>query len=136
MLCAIDTNLLIYFFDSQSRLNHIVIDMLKTAEMGEIKIIASDFIFAEMLAYSKLSDKAAIDIESRLKLLPINYRRTNQETFIRAAALYRRHSSLKLNDAIHLAAAVDAKADRFITNDRGIIGLKKIDGVSIVPLDA
>src|SRR3989338_2506007 len=115
MLCAIDTNLLIYFFDSQSRLNHI---------------------FAEMLAYSKLSDKVAIDIENRLKLLPINYRRADQETFIQAAALYRRHSSLKLNDAIHLAAAVEAKADRFITNDRGIIGLKKIDGVSIVPLDA
>lgn len=136
MHCAIDANLLIYFFDNDHPLHPIVVEMFHAAEESELKVSGSELLVAELLTYSKLSDSAARDIEGRLKLLPISYHPVSLEIFVLAAALRRQHPSLKLNDAIHVAAAVEAKANRFITNDKNIIKLKKIDSLDIVPLDA
>jgi len=134
MHCAIDTNLLIYFFDSRSPWHKKAVGILGAAEMNKLKISGSELLFAEMLAYPKLSDRAALDIESKLRLLPIDYHSATLEIFIKASTLHRRYSSLKLADAIHVATAITAKADRFMTNDSVIIGLRKIEGVAITPL--
>lgn len=134
MHCAIDTNSLIYFFDSHSPLHKKSVDMLRSAAAGELKISGSELLFAEMLAYPALDDRAALNISNRLKLLPISYRPVSLDILNRAAALRRRHPSLRLPDAIHVATAIAAKADRFVTNDQVIMSIKEIDNTVILPL--
>ncbi len=135
MHCAVDTNFLIYFFDSHSPLHKKSVNMLHSAAAGKLKISGSELLFAEMLAYPALNDRAASGIRNKLGLLPLSYHPVSLDILTRAGALRRHHSSLRLPDAIHLATAIAAKADCFVTNDQRIISLKKINGTLISALE-
>lgn len=69
-----------------------------------------------------------------LNELPIKWVIPDKAIAQKAGLLRQLYSGLKTPDAIHLATAIAAKADRFVTNDQVIMSIKEIDGTLISAL--
>lgn len=111
-------------------------DILKAAESGEIKLVASTLVAAELIykkdssVSSDISDPA-IDDAINNKNRPILWVEIDFSLATDARRLAREHT-LRPNDAIHLAAALRAKADVLLRWDRNFTQLTKIDGIEIL----
>lgn len=133
-----DTNLFIYAVETTEP-NHpylAVIDRLfSMAEQGEVQAITSELSLAETLvgAYKNSSDLVVLYEEllsnrAELAVFPVN------KTVLRIAAYTRTVVKIALADAIHVATAINERADFFITNDEKLRvpdGIEKIRLVDI-----
>lgn len=130
-----DTNLFIYAVET-TEASHpylTVIDRLfSMAEQGEVQAITSELSLAETLvgAYKNSSDLVVLYEEllsnrAELAVFPVD------KAVLRIAAYTRTVVKIALADAIHVATAINERADVFITNDEK---LRVPDGIEKIRL--
>jgi len=135
-----DTNLFIYAVEqpeSATSILDIVSKLFTMATNGEIQVITSELSLAEVLAGSYNKNNELVTIYDDLlsdrndfSVYPVN------RSILKMAAFTRTIVNVALADAIHVATALNKKADYFITNDVKLKvpegGLQKIIIVDIV----
>jgi predicted nucleic acid-binding protein len=116
-LDAFDADVLIYAANPQHPVGAVVLANLPPLDNGNPKGIGSVLLLAEVLTKPTRSGDtdeilALAVILSRLDLKPVD--RATAELAVTLGAAY----GLRAADAIHLTTAINAGADRFITNNK------------------
>ncbi len=129
-MIAIDSNIFIYALNAHPEFGLPAVKVLRRAETK----VASELTFAEILSSPKLEQfslrRDALDFLERLR---VSYNPVTKDILSISGGLRRKHTSLKLADAIHLASALSVGAGSFVTNDQNLVKLK-IPGLKIVSL--
>jgi predicted nucleic acid-binding protein len=122
---ALDSNVFIAylakeaaFYDSAK----LIIGQIADSKMGAV---CSSIVFGELMyAARKPESLAAVDnfFEQLVHCVDMP---ASKAICRRAAALQLTHPGLKLPNAIHLATAIEAKADNFITADKRLLTIAK-----------
>jgi predicted nucleic acid-binding protein len=111
-------------------------DILLAAERKEIDLIASTLVAAEII-YKKGSKVPSDEPEPEIDAIlnnrdrPVLWVDVDYSLTTEARHLARTHG-LAVNDSIHLAAALRAKADVLLRWDREFKGLAKIAGIELL----
>lgn len=132
IVIAIDTNIFIYLLEANPVFGQKAFDIFADLELGKNQAVASELVFAEVLASPKITDTQAGLILQKLQLLDVNYVPVNEEILLKSAEL-RRKNSLGFADSIQVASAVISGASELITNDKELLkkSLKQIKLISI-----
>ena len=117
-----DTNIFIYLLEGNPSLESCLQELRLAIRDDGLKVSSCDLVFTEILpTLVKKQDRAAIESttallgeEGAFTLHPLS-----RETCIQAA-FFRGETGMKTPDAIHVAAALQAGCDIFLTNDKGI----------------
>ncbi len=131
-MIALDSNIFIYVLEGNQTFGRRAADILKAAQGNAC---VSLFMYMEVLSHSAFlnpeNKKLALSFleEQQLQIIEMG-----KDIILRAAHL-RASLTPKLGtgDALHLASALEAGADRFITNDQDLVKLK-LKGLEIVSL--
>ncbi len=135
MTIALDSNVFIAALSGDETYSDTAQKLIRNIQSGRFNAIYSVIVLAEVLGSgTSLNKKVTINgfFGSLANSQPIVV-----DTSIAnlAGGLRQRHAKLRLPDAIHLATALDQKADHFITNDlilakiaKGIIPTKTLAG--------
>jgi predicted nucleic acid-binding protein len=116
-----DTNALIYLTEGDPALKASIEGFISEIDRADSRIVTSELAYTELLVIPFRTSNAklieAYDLLLRTLVLPLPLGR---EELLLAAKL--RATSLKLRtpDALHLATAILADTDVFVTGDRGI----------------
>ncbi len=130
-MLAYDTNILIYALEGTSTWSNVAQAIVKQGE--------SEGAVLSVLAWQELMTGAALKGNNVDKKLDAILRDLGTTRFVpvtlaiceRAVALTKRYGKQVYGyDAIHLATALEYKADTFITNDKALIGLQ-LDALTI-----
>jgi predicted nucleic acid-binding protein len=128
-----DSVILMYFFDHTGPFNVRASSRLAALAADGDTIAASDLVRLECRVKpikdcdaAKLAIYDAFFARPDVRIVAINTTVFDQATQIRAAHRF------KLGDSLHLAAAVEAGCDRFLTNDHRLAGFTSI-GVEVLP---
>jgi predicted nucleic acid-binding protein len=132
---ALDTMCFLYRFEANATYLDLTRDLFDLIERGECRATTSVLSLTESLVAPLRLGRAEIAATYRtiftnfpnLDLVPVDVRAAEV-----AAELRTRHG-LRTPDALHLAAAVAAGADAFITNDAA---LTRVTEVEVIPLRA
>lgn len=130
---ALDSAGFIYFFEDNPNFSDLSAVVFELAEKNKISIISSILVSVEVLTgYRRAKNNSAEnEFKQMLKDFPNieMYGITDKlvDHIVHLRAIYR----MKTPDAIHLATAIEHKADVFITNDRQ---LKKVKEIAILCL--
>ena len=118
MLIYCDSVILIYFFDQVGTFNVRATNRLAAMAGAGDRIAISDLVRLEYRVRPlKLGDTAKLSVFDAFCSHPdVLVGPITRAVFERATAIRAAHS-FKLGDALHLAAAVEAGCDRFLTND-------------------
>lgn len=127
----LDTNCFIYFLEKHPLFFPIIFPVFEAAMNGDHQIVTSELTLAELLIRPYQLGRADIAMTYRefltdaeiVTLTPINLNVLDKAAAIRAA-----HKTA-LPDAIHIATALEAHCDAFMTNDRkmkGVNGLRAV----------
>lgn len=133
-LYGVDTMLFIYHFENHERFGPGAEKVLRAAEAGEHRLVTSMLTLLEILVIPKrlgltaLCDRyrELLDSFPNLAMQPIDREVVEIASDLRAT--YR----LRTPDAIHVATAIQRRADLFISGDGG---LKHIDAIRVVSPD-
>ncbi len=131
---AFDTAPIIYFVEKNVQFFDKILHIIRFVDNTSLDGIASVLLLTEVLTYpQKLNNQQLItqyetilSNNRSLTLLPVS------RSIARYAATLRANYNIRTPDAIHLATAIEHKADIFLTND---IQLKRITEVSVIILD-
>jgi predicted nucleic acid-binding protein len=127
-MIGLDTNVFIYVLNADSQFGPEAAKLLKTIQQRKA---ASELVFAEILASPRLQDASLQNKAlSFLNALDIEWQKVTKDVLFEAAHLRRLQPSCKLADAIHIASAITAQAEAFVTNDQDLVLLKDI-GIDI-----
>ncbi|GIL22914.1 MAG: hypothetical protein BroJett042_14270 [Bacteroidota bacterium] len=129
----LDTAPLIYYLEENASHINYLDQLFKKNEVGEFIFYTSVVTIAEVLTLPIRQGNLALADQYQyflsetetLKLIPVNI------TIARLAADLRAKYGIRMPDAIHLATALEIKADWFLTND---IALKKIKELNVITL--
>jgi predicted nucleic acid-binding protein len=133
MRIALDTNIFIYVLEANEQHYQTARNLLAHIANNTVTGVASTLCLTEVLAgirppNSSDSQTAPLFMEG---LEHIDYIPIDLEVGIIAGRLRAEYGSiLRVPDAVHLASALIAKADIFVTNDRKLLTLKP-DGLKI-----
>ncbi|HSX02859.1 MAG TPA: type II toxin-antitoxin system VapC family toxin [Candidatus Saccharimonadia bacterium] len=136
MRLALDSAIFIYALSSTPEWSARAQALLEHIHAGRAQAVASTLCLTEVLIKPYgLSDSAGLAAQLFMEGLEhLDYIPVDTEIAIRAATLRGHYGSvLKLADAIHLAAALEHRADAFITNDHALAKLK-IEGLTVTLL--
>ena len=133
---AFDSNLLIYLFEVGGPEAVAVQRLLDAAEAGGVSIVVASLALAEISVYPAAVDQAvmaeryadALRSVPRLDVVPLTV-----EIAI-DAGLLRGRLGHSLPDAIHLATALRTGATAFVTNDRRLRTLPKLEVIQLAEL--
>jgi predicted nucleic acid-binding protein len=126
-----DTNIFIYLFEGSATFHSQILELQSLVEHQEITVISCDLVYSELLPpivhdtgamqtlLNFLNDSAAFTI------VPVN-----RETFIHAGIL-RGETGMKTPDALHVASAMQAECDFFLTNDKKLQTPDKLEKIII-----
>lgn len=113
---AFDADVLIYAAAPDHPLGSLVLRLFSVLAVGEVAGVGSVFLLPEVLA-RPIRDNAAAEVDGLTSLLGhLDLRPMDRMTAQVATALAAAYG-LRAADATHLATAVVAGADRFITNN-------------------
>ena len=116
---AVDSMIFIYLLDGNPKF----VDSIKKRLEGAEEVIFSTFGLAEVLTgFEKTGDLSGklqffAFMESYKKMFVIGFGKQEALIFAKLRAKY---PQVKAPDAIHLATALSARADAFLTNDSGL----------------
>lgn len=132
MTVSLDANLFIYVLNADPIYGPDALDLLKRVEKGELHGVASELVYLEVLSGSNLKPSGVEQSKRLLDVSSVKYKPININILMLAADLRRRHG-VKTPDSIHLATALFARAEIFVTNDQRLIKLP-INGLKIIGL--
>ncbi len=130
---AIDSNIFIYVLENNPDFCAAALAVLKDVEAGRVVGYASELVYLEVLAGSKLRAQDITVIHTLLETSTAAFQPITKQVLIEAARLRRLYQSLKTPDAVHLASALAVGATQFITNDAKLLN-QKIKGIELVSL--
>lgn len=124
---AIDSNVLIYLLEGDPGLGPSAAELLDAAESGRMDLSMSALALAEVLAGpARSGDAARFEVlASELRDLPVTIRALDQP--IAEDAAWLRGAGMGLEGAVHLATALASGASVFVTNDRRISSLPRLE---------
>ncbi len=125
----LDTAPVIYFIEAHHQFGPLVRQVIELMNENRIQAFTSVLTLSEVLpkpvetGNDELAEKFKTYLKNgpNLTLLPIT--ETIGET---AGVLRGKYPHLKTVDAVQIAAALDAEADAFLTNDKKLSGIKEI----------
>lgn len=127
-LIGIDTAVLIYVLEDNPKFSSPARDILHSVETGRKQAIFSAIGMIELLAGPKRQQR--YDLANQYRSMLIGFPNLTimgiNEQIVEIASDLRATYGLKTPDAIHIATAISAKADVFITNDKGLKNIKEI----------
>lgn len=127
-IIGIDTVIFIYLLEANARYLLQVENILKQVEEGRIQGVFSCIGLIEILTGPKKQGR--YDLAFQYKKLITHFPNLTikgvNEIIIETASDLRAKYALPTPDAIHLATAINAKAQSFITNDKGLKKVKEI----------
>ncbi|HET9174022.1 MAG TPA: PIN domain-containing protein [Candidatus Saccharimonadales bacterium] len=109
----LDTNILIYLMEGHQQYGKIVAETLEDLTVQNQPLITSSITITEFLAGTTSSSLATLQQVPKMKFIALDEVLAEQ-----AANLQRKHHSLQIGDAIHLATAIQEHANLFFTNDK------------------
>lgn len=118
----LDTNVFVYAAEGFARYKAFIEGLFREIDAGHVDAVTSELTLAELLVKpleigrQDIADLYAELIQSSDQLIVIPIDRS----ILMAAARYRAQLKIKLPDAIHVATAVAAGCERFLSNDRNI----------------
>lgn len=129
----LDTAPLIYYLEENATHSSYLNQLFKKNEAGEFIFYTSVVTLTEVLTLPfrqgnvELAEQYQYFLSETqtLKLIPVNL------PIAKLAAKLRAEYGIRMPNAIHLATAMEIKADWFLTND---IALKKIKGLNVITL--
>lgn len=131
---ALDTNVLIYLLETAGPLAEAAASLVDAIEAGEIEGVMSAVGLLEILAGPAGSgDATAFEMTAdairdlRLRVVPLDGPMAEDAAWIRGAL------GIGVEDAAHLASARNAGATAFVTNDRRIRSIPRLE---VIYLDA
>ena len=132
---AIDTAILIYFIEEESRFLPHILPLFKEADAGDRVLVTSELTLLEVLVVpSRVGNRQlaeryeALLTRSRgIRMVPLTRGQ------LRAAAQLRATSGVKVPDALQLVAAMGAGCKVFVTNDRR---LPQVPGLRVVQVSS
>lgn len=133
MKYAVDANILIYILEANPAFGPAALQLMERLEARGDDLCASTLVFAEVSAYPGMTDRQAAATCEGVHQMELAIQPLDEQT-LRLAGKLRRDHRLKLADAIHVASALAAKANCFITNDLKL-GKKAIPGIKIIGLE-
>ena len=125
----LDTAPIIYFIEAHHQFGHLIKEVIELMNENRIQAFTSVLTISEVLpkpvamGNDELTEKFKTYLKNgqNLTLLPIT------EIIGETAGLLRgKYPHLKTVDAVQIAAALDAEADAFLTNDKKLSGIKEI----------
>ena len=111
----LDTNVLIYLFELHDPYSKNVATILEEFTDRGKQLVTSAVTVIEFLAGTTLSSLETLHKVPKLNIIPVD------ENLAEQAANLQRNNSIKIGDSIHLATAVQQKAEAFFTNDKRLI---------------
>lgn len=125
MRLYLDTMVWVYALEGRSALSPLAQNLLRRIRAGRHTVVASYFLLAEALvlplrnndAFLVAAYKRALLTSEPISLVPFNAAAATAFAALRAS------TRVKSPDAIHLALAVKAQADAFITTDDRLLKL-------------
>jgi predicted nucleic acid-binding protein len=108
--------------------------IIKIVENSTIETVSSAILLTEVLTHPMKTGATKIEQEYRdilvnsgdYRLLPVTLQ------IAESAADFRARYNLRTPDALHIATAVAARCDKFLTNDNGI---KRVTEITVLVLD-
>ncbi len=127
-LIAIDTDVLIYFYEDRKRLGDSAEKILRAIETGEVHGLFSSVGITELLTLPLREGRQDIVDYYRDDLYNFPHLRivTVDAVIAEEAAKLRAMYNLKTPDALHLATAIITGAELFVTNDKALKRVKEI----------
>lgn len=111
----LDTNILIYLMEGHPQYGTQIAAALEELTGQNDMLITSAITVTEFLAGTSSSSLVTLQQVPKLKLVGFDETLAEQ-----AAVLQRKHSSLQIGDAIHLATALQQQTTLFFTNDKSL----------------
>lgn len=134
---ALDSNVLIYLLETAGPLADTAAAIVDALEAGEIEGVMSAVGLLEILVGPANSgDAAAFEHTAdairdlRLRIVPLDGRTAEDAAWIRGSL------GIGVEDAAHLVSARNAGATAFVTNDRRIRSIPRLEVVYLVDLGA
>jgi predicted nucleic acid-binding protein len=125
---------LIYYVEEHPKYIDLMEAIIDLVEDTPIDVVSSVISLTEVL--NQPIRKGRLDLEQayrdilitndRFQLLPVS------QTIAESAARLRAHYNMRTPNALHVATALDALCDGFLTNDNG---LKRVTAINILVLD-
>ena len=131
---GLDAAPLIYFFEQHQSYHQRMLRIMKKIDQGFMQGVVSTIVLTEILYYPlKLGHTTLAHHYTTLLSTSTSFNMVAVDPIIayRAAAL-RTMYALRTPDAIHLATAIEASCDAFLTNDKQ---LKRVQDIQILLLD-
>lgn len=125
---GVDSMCFIYHFEQHKTYSPLSKLLFSLMEEGKFTIIASELVFAEIIAKaSVIKDKELVaTYENLLNNWPNLSLISPDFEIYKQAALFRAEYQLRLPDAVHLATVFLKRAEAFVTNDEKFRKIKEI----------
>lgn len=131
----LDTNIVIYAIEGHPPLDAPIGDLFDLLQSGQVTGFLSRLTLAEALVLplrnaDDARARAYLDLFASGRLATARF---DTEPVVLTAASLRARSRLMLADALHLATAIEAGCDLFLTNDLRLAGKAAIDVATLEP---
>jgi predicted nucleic acid-binding protein len=132
-IIGLDTAPFIYYIEDVAPYADLLDPVFALLENHTVRVVTSTVTFAEILAKPfadknfPLADEIKFTLKSFTSLSVVSI----DEKLAETAALMRARYSIRLPDALQLAAAIQGEATLFLTNDKRV---KKLDTVQVLVL--
>lgn len=121
MLVALDSNVFIAFLSQDDEFYQPALSIIKRIDTGKLQAVCSAIVYGEVV-YTATKESAIAEVGNFFdRLTHCANVPADKKVCVKAAELRIKYPSLKLPDAIHLATAILAKADIFVTADKPLV---------------
>ena len=125
MVAALDSNVFIAFLSRDDAFYRSALDIIKQIDSGKTKAVCSSIVYGEIVYTARRKDTLSEVEHFFQQLSNCTAVPADKKVCIEAAKLRFKYTSLRLPDAIHLASALHANADVFVTADKRLAKIAK-----------